>query len=77
MLVVAMARKESDHYHDKVDINIIDPGKCQTDAGWDTFQIGFVNKLSAITGAAKVPIDYVVRPELDEDDELFLDNDKI
>ena len=31
-----MARKESDHNLDKVDINIIDPSKCQTNnAGWD------------------------------------------
>ncbi|KAI2509297.1 hypothetical protein MHU86_5185 [Fragilaria crotonensis] len=69
--------KESDHNLDKVDIDIIDPGKCQTDAGWDNWQIGFVNKLSAIMGAAKVPIDYVVRPEWDYTDELFLDDDEM
>jgi hypothetical protein len=38
--------------------------------------ITFVIKLSAIMAAAKVPIDYIVRPELDEDDELFLDDDE-
>jgi hypothetical protein len=35
VMMAAMARKESDHNLDKVDIGIIDPGKCQTDAGWD------------------------------------------
>ncbi|KAI2489358.1 hypothetical protein MHU86_25231 [Fragilaria crotonensis] len=50
VMLAAMARKESDHNLDKVDIDIIDPGKCQTDAGWDNWQIGFVNKLSAIMG---------------------------
>lgn len=77
VMLAAMARKESDHNLDKVDIDIIDPGKCQTDAGWDNWQIGFVNKLSAIMGAAKVPIDYVVRPEWDYTDELFLDDDEM
>ncbi len=57
VMFAEMARKESEHNLDKVDINIIDPGKCQTDAGWDDRQIGIVNKLSAILGAPKVPID--------------------
>ena len=56
-MLAAMARKESEHNLDKVDINIIDPGKCQTDATLDNWQIGFANKLSPIMGAAKVPID--------------------
>jgi hypothetical protein len=77
VMMAAMARKESDHILDKVDINIIDPCKCQTDAGWDNWQIGFVNKLSAIMGAAKVPIDYIVRPDWDDTDELFLDDDEM
>ena len=77
VMMAAMARKESDHNLDKVDIDIIDPGKCQTDAGWDNWQIGFVNKLSAIMGAAKVPIDYIVRPDWDDTDELFLDDDEM
>ena len=57
IMLAAMARKESEHNLDKVDINIIDPGKCQTDATLDNWQIGFANKLSPIMGAAKVPID--------------------
>jgi hypothetical protein len=77
VMLAAMARKESEHNLDKVDFDVIDPGKCQTDAGWDNWQIGFVNKLSAIMGAAKVPIDYTVRPKRDDTDELFLDDDKM
>jgi hypothetical protein len=42
VMLAAMARKESEHNLDRVDINIIDPGKCQTYAGWDNWQIGFV-----------------------------------
>jgi hypothetical protein len=37
VMLAAMARKESNHNLDKVDINIIDPGKCQTDASWDNW----------------------------------------
>ena len=77
VMVAAMARKESEHNLDKIDVDIIDPGKCQTDAGWDNWQIGFVNKLSAIMGAAKAPIDYIVRPDWDEEDELFLEDDEM
>jgi hypothetical protein len=76
VMLEAMGRKESDHNLDMVDIDIIDPGKCQTDAGWDNWQISFVNKLCAIMGAANVPIDYIVRPEMDEDNELFLKKDE-
>jgi hypothetical protein len=72
----AMERKESELNYGKIDVDIIDPGKCQTDAGWDNWQIAFVNKLSATLGAAKVPIDYVVRPDIDEHEELFLDDDE-
>jgi hypothetical protein len=36
-MLAAMARKESDLNPNKVDINIIEPGKCQTNAGWDNF----------------------------------------
>ena len=43
VMFAAMARKESDHNLDKVDIDIFNPGKCQTDSGWDNWQIGFVN----------------------------------
>jgi len=35
VMLAAMAREESEHNLDKVDIDIFDPGKCQTDAGWD------------------------------------------
>jgi hypothetical protein len=44
------------------------------DTGWDNWQSGFVNKLSAIMGAAKVPIDYIVLPKWDDTDKLFLDD---
>jgi hypothetical protein len=77
VMLAAMAQKESEHNLDKVDINIIDPGKCQTDAGWDNWQIGFVNKLSTIMGAKKVPIDYIVCPEWDDTNKLFLDDNKM
>jgi hypothetical protein len=78
VMIAAMARKESEQNVDKVDINIIDLGKCHTDACWDNWQIGFVNKkLSAIMRAAKVPIDYIVRPEWDDTDKLFLDNNEM
>ena len=42
-----MQRKEADQNFEKVDVDVIDPGKCQVDAGWDAWQIAFVNKLSA------------------------------
>ncbi|KAI2501061.1 hypothetical protein MHU86_13415 [Fragilaria crotonensis] len=51
----AMERKESEYNYGKIDVDIIDPGKCQTDFGWDNWQIAFVNKLNATMGAAKVP----------------------
>ena len=74
----AMERKESEHNYGKVEIEIVNPGKCQTDFGWDNWQLTFVNKLNATMGAAKVlPIDYIVRPEWDDDDELFLDDDEM
>ena len=31
----AMERKESEHNYGKIEVDIIDPGKCQTDFGWD------------------------------------------
>ena len=78
VILAAMAMKESEQNLDKVDINIINPGKCQTDTGWDNWQICFLNRLSAIIGAAKVPIDYIVRPEWDDtEDGLFLDDNKM
>ncbi len=76
-MLAAMARKESEHNLDKVDIDVIDPGKCQTDASWDNWQIVFVNKHSAIMGAVKVLIDYIVCPIWDDTDELFLDDNEM
>jgi len=68
-------RKESEKNFEKVDIDMIDPGKCMTDHGWDAWRIGFVNKLSATIGAAKVTIDYVVRKDVD-DEYVFQDEDE-
>ena len=52
----AMERKESEYNYGNVDVDIFNPGKeCQTDFGWDNWQIAFVNKLNATMGAAKVP----------------------
>ena len=64
--------KETELVASKIDVDFIDPGKkCQTDHGWDNWQIAFLNKLSATNGAAGVPVDYVVREELDFDVDLF------
>ena len=70
-MMEAMERKEAEHNYGKIDVYILDPGKCQTNHGWDNWQITFVNKLNATMSAANVPIDYVVRPDVDEDDYLF------
>ena len=43
--LATIKRKESDHNLDKANSDIINSSKCQTDAGWDNWQIGFVNKL--------------------------------
>jgi hypothetical protein len=72
----AMERQESEYNYGKVDVDIIDPGKCQTSFGWDNWQIAFLNKLNATMGAAKVPVDYIVRPDWDDHDELFLDDNE-
>jgi hypothetical protein len=66
--------KEAKHNFEKVDVNLIDPDRYQTDAGWDAWQIAFMNKLSATMGAAKVPVVYVVRTDVD--DLYVFDNDK-
>lgn len=50
----ALERKEAEHNFERIDVDLIDPGKCQTDFGWDSWQIAFMNKLSATMGAAKV-----------------------
>jgi hypothetical protein len=54
--IATLARKEADQNFEKLDIDIVDPGKCQTDFGWDAWQIAFTNKLSVTMGAAKVPL---------------------
>jgi len=72
----AMDRKESEYNYGKIDIDLIEPGKCQTDFAWDNWQIAFVNKLSATMGAAKFPIDYIVRPEIDDDYEPMADDEE-
>jgi hypothetical protein len=59
-------RKEAEHNFEKVDVDWIDPGRCQTDAGWDAWQIASMNKLSATMRAAKVPVVYVVRTDVDD-----------
>jgi hypothetical protein len=64
-LCATLARKEADHNFEKIDIDIVDPGKCQTDFGWDAWQIAFMNKLNATMRAAKVPLAYVVCPEIE------------
>ena len=67
-------RKEAEQNYGKIDVDIIDPGKCQTNHGWDNWQIAFVNKLNATMGAASVPVKYVVRPDVNEDDYLFFND---
>ena len=52
-----MIRKEAEYNYGKIDVDITDPGKCQTDHGWDNWQLAFVNKLNVTLGAANVPID--------------------
>jgi hypothetical protein len=71
----AMEMKEASVNFDKIDIDLIDPGKCQTDFGWDAWQIAFLNKLSATMGAAKAPLSYVVRPDIDTS-YVFEDDDE-
>ena len=34
VIMAAMQRKESDKNFEKIDVDIIDPGKCQVDKGW-------------------------------------------
>jgi hypothetical protein len=58
-------RKEAEHNFEKVDVDLIDPGKCQIDVGWEAWQIAFMNKLSATMGAAKIPVANIVRPDVE------------
>ena len=72
-MIKAMERKEAEYNFGKIDVGTIDPGKCQTDHGWDKWKIAFANKLNA-TG---VPIDYIISPEVeDSDDDLFWEDDE-
>jgi hypothetical protein len=36
-VMATMQRKEAEQNFEKVDVDIIDPGKCQVDAGWDAW----------------------------------------
>ena len=73
----ASERKVTEQSAKKIDVDFIDPGKCQTDHGWDNWQIAFLNKLSATNGAAGVPVKYIVRPDLDDVEiDLFLEEDE-
>ena len=73
----AMDSKEAKLQYSKIDVATIDPGKCRTDHGWDNWQIAFTNKLNATLGAAKVPLDYITRPEPEDDsDELVWDEEE-
>jgi hypothetical protein len=76
VMIATLQRKEAELNFEKVDVDLIDPGKCQTDAGWDAWQIAFVNKLSATVGAAKVPVVYVIRDVLANDYEFEDDQER-
>ena len=71
----AIQRKKAEQNFEKIDVDLIDPGKCQTDFGWDTWRIAFMNKLNATLGAAKVPVAYVVLTDVD-DNYIFEDDEK-
>jgi hypothetical protein len=75
-LCATLARKEAELNFEKIDIDIVDPGKCQTDFGWDAWQIAFMNKLNATMGAAKVPLAYVVRAEIENATYMFEDEEE-
>jgi hypothetical protein len=75
-LCATLARKEAEHNFEKIDIDIVDPGKCQTDFGWDAWQIAFMNKLNATMGAAKVPLAYVVCAEIESATYEFEDEEE-
>ena len=76
VMVDAMERKEAEHNYVKIDVGTIDPSKCRTDHGWDNWQIAFTKKLTAILGAAQVPIDYVIRNEDVGVEELFFTDEE-
>jgi hypothetical protein len=71
-------QKDSEcNYGSNNDVDIFDPGKCQTNFDWDKWQIAFANKLIATMGAAKIPINCIICCEWDDHDELVLDNNKM
>ena len=72
MVLDAMERKEAEHNYGKIDVGTINPGKCWTDHGWDSWQIAFTNKLNGALSAAQVPtINYIIRDEDPSSKELF------
>ena len=76
-LNIALHMKEVDYNAEKIDMNLIDRSKCQTDHDWDNWQTNaYINKLSTTSGAVKIPVDYVVRADIDDDAYLFLKDDE-
>jgi hypothetical protein len=77
-MVEAMERKAAElNYGNKNDVGTINPGKCRVDHGWDNWQIAFPVKLNATLGAAQVPIDYVIRVDIEgRDNELFFTDEE-
>ncbi len=55
-------------------MDLINPGRYQTDVGWDEWQIALINKLNVTMGTAKVPVVYVVCPGDVDGDYEFEDN---
>ncbi len=69
--------REAELNFEKVDVDLIDPGRCHADVSWDTWQIAFINKLvNATTGVAKVPVAYIVRPTNVKSDFEIEDNEE-
>ena len=69
---VELEGKEAEHKFGKIDVGTIDPGKCRTNHGFDNWQTAFANKLNATLGTAGVPIDYIIRPEVEDSDKKTL-----
>jgi hypothetical protein len=77
-MIKAMECKEAEYNFGQIDVGTIDPGKCRTDHDWDNWQIAFANKLNATLGAAGGPMDYIIRPEVeDSDNELFWKDNEV
>ena len=71
------AKKTAEENAEKIDVDLIDPGKCQTDHGWDNWKIAFTNKLSATTGVSGSAVNYVIQPDIEDADELFMEDDEV